>query len=122
MGVAGSLSSGVKGPLLGGAGGLSKSGAPGVRTDPGPPLGVKGVTGPPTDPGAGETRLGCTVLIWPLLDGGPPLLLTLFEPELGPEVFVTGPPSMSLWSMAHDSTSTVSAFLWKGTLELKRIR
>ena len=54
---------GVKGPLLGGApGGLSRSGAPGVRTDPGPPLGVKGVTGPPTDPGlAGDTRLGWTV-------------------------------------------------------------
>ena len=71
---------GVKGPLLGGApGGLSKSGAPGVLTEPGPPLGVKGVTGPPTDPGAGETRLGWTVpLIWLLL---PPRLLTLVEVE-----------------------------------------
>lgn len=52
-----SKSMGVKGPLLGGAGaGLSNSAPPGVRTEP---LGVKtGVTGPPTEPGAGETRLG----------------------------------------------------------------
>ena len=52
---------GVKGPLLGGARGLNKSAPPGVRTDP---LGVKtGVIGAPTDPGAGETRLGCAFLL-----------------------------------------------------------
>ena len=53
---------GVKGPLLGGPPhcGLSKSAPPGVRTDP---LGVKGVTGAPTDPGAGDTRLGCAFLL-----------------------------------------------------------
>ena len=57
-----SISIGVSGPLLGGACGLIKSGGPpGVRTEPGPPLGVLGappigVTGPPgvrTDPGPG---------------------------------------------------------------------
>ena len=68
MGVAGfileSISIGVSGPLLAGPRGLIKSGGPpGVRTEPGPPLGVlgaaphpMGVTGPPgvrTDPGPG---------------------------------------------------------------------
>ena len=74
------MSMGVKGPLLGGARGLNKSAPPGVRTDP---LGVKtGVIGAPTDPGAGETRLGCAFLLllgWLFI--GVELLVPFFPPK-----------------------------------------
>ena len=77
------LSMGVKGPLLGGAPhcGLNKSAPPGVRTGP---LGVKtGVTGAPTDPGAGETRLGCCAFLLLLgwLFTGVELLVPFFPPD-----------------------------------------